>query len=720
MKKLFRLTIAKKVFLLTAALSLALILVSVLIASSIFSVRTGNDARALCATSAELLSEYIGTYEILSAANGSTTGFIDYYIGRIDEIYAENRDEIEKMSDDELPDAISFADRKTYFNRLFSPVFASGGGFGMSYITLSFINAYNEIIEEMERMASVEGMLFCEVFYYDAEHNNLVSLLDSSPESYPGHSFPGSVRKAPAYFTDSVLKTNGVTVVSEQDEFASAAPVEVGGKTVAYVSFDYSVDRLFETQRDFLWTLVGIMLAATVVILVICQILANRWLVKNVKNLSHAARAFTSHMEDGELLPVSAGIGTNDEIMELSDDFDALQNKVIAYADDIARKRASEERMQAELSIASKIQMQSLPDKPLITDELRISSFIKPAKEVGGDLFDYFPTDDGKLFFVIADVSGKGVPAALFMMRGKEIIRSCAKAGMSAGKIAERTNRELYQNNKEGLFITAFIGVCDAKEKTLSFVRAGHEQPFLLRGGRAEKFGEESNYVLGAYDGVPFVEDSIELEEGDRILFYTDGLNEGINEENEEFGYDRIKDVLESAGSDLLAALYESACAFAGGAEQFDDITMLLFECVRSRSFTLEKPCYGDIPVVTDRIYEFLGECDKDKRAELGVILDEMMNNYVSYAFRDVRKPRLDIEVRLDGGIAALTFTDNGMLFDPLSKEDPDLDAAPTERPEGGMGIMIVKSMADGISYRVFEGKNRLTILKDLNGGPAA
>jgi len=712
MKKRFRLTIRKKVFLLTAALSVALILISVSIATAVFNSRVKKEARDLCESTVDVLSEYLETYDLQVSGSGETVPFVSYYMDKLKPIYLENRDEIERMSKIKPTTDEEFAEKKEYFTSLTAHLFGEGVGFGMSYDILSFKSAYAEVIEEMERLSTFDGVMYCETFFYDAERENFVWMCDSTSEKDWVHVFPCGVTKASEGFLEEVLRKDGVTVISSDEEFASYAPVKVDGKIAAYVALDYSIERLVDSQRAFMRTLILIMLAATAVILIFYLILSDRWLVKNVTKLSDAARKFTSHMDGDEIRPVSADIKTRDEIGDLSDDFFALQNKVIVYSDDIARKRAEEERMQAELNIASKIQMQSLPDRPLSVGDGCVSSFIKPAKEVGGDLFDYFVTDESKLFFVIADVSGKGVPAALFMMRGKEIIRSCAKAGMSAGKIAATANAELCLNNKEGLFITAFIGIYDDKAKTLTYARAGHEQPFLLRDGKAEKFGEESNFVLGLFDGMPFAEDSLGVREGDSILLYTDGLNEGINEKNEQFGYERIRETLESEKSDILPALFEKASEFAGDAEQFDDITMVLFECVKNASFSLGSPTFSDIPAVTDKINGFIAGYDKDKTAELDVIIDEIMNNCISYAFEGVKKPRLDIDVRLSRGVARLTFTDNGMLFDPLKAEKPDGDTA--DDRVGGWGIMITKTISDSISYRVFEGQNRLTVTKDL------
>lgn len=713
MKKFFKPTIRKKIVLLSALLSILLIAVSVTVSSAIFVSRIKKDAQTQCRTSCEMLGEYLSELEMQTTVSGNMAPFIAYYKQNLNDIYANNREEIEEMSLKEINSIDDLAEKKSFFTELTSGLFGSGM-MGLSYDKSSFRNLYPEVLAEMERLASAEGFINCKVFYYDAEHNNMVFMCDSTYTTSETYSYPGSIEKTDEKIKTDVILKGDVAVFSLDDYFMGYAPVVIENETVAYVSFKYSIDHLVNNEKEFIWMLVGIMLGASVVIVLVYLFLANRWLMKNVTKLSDAARKFTSHMNEGEIVPVDAEIRTNDEIKDLSDDFFALQNKVAAYSEDIAKKSAEEERILAELNIASKIQLQSLPDKPLSTDSARISSFIKPAKEVGGDLFDYFFTDEGKVFFTIADVSGKGVPAALFMMRGKEIIRSCAKAGMSAAKIAETANAELCKNNKEGLFITAFIGVYDEKAKRLTYVRAGHEQPFLLRDGVAEKIGEESNALLGVFDDAPFISETLEIRSGDKILLYTDGLNEGINEKNEEFGYDRIKETLENASGDILAAAYEAEKAFAGAAEQFDDITMVLFECVKSDTIALHSPTYDDIPVVTDRINAFVQGLDPHKISELDVILDEILNNYVSYAFDAVKKPQIDIEARLDRDVVQLSFVDNGALFDPLQQQTPA--ATNVLDRQGGLGITLVKSLSDSIHYRVFEGKNHLTITKTLKG----
>lgn len=711
MKKPLKLSIRKKVFLLTASLSLLLIIASVVLSSFIFMFRTRSDARKMCTDAS------VFTAEFYSDEDTERLEFIKEYKEKLDAIYRENVEEIEKYAKNNYE--IELKERKKFFEELTASIFVLPGSFGVYPEKLAFQKNYDDMIESMTLIAEMEtGMIHGCLVYYDAERNNIVYMADTYADTYFDYNYPCSVEKADQDMIDNVFTGTRPKTYFRDNVFIGYAPiVDENGENIAYVGYYYSINNIINGQHEFLFIMIGTMVAASVVILIIYLVIANKSIVKNVTTLSKATVEFTSNLSAGEeLKTVKTDIKTNDEIGVLSENFNTLQSKVVEYAQDIAERQITEGRMRAELNIASKIQMQSLPDKPIIINGARISSFIRPAKEVGGDLFDYFVTDDNKLFFVIADVSGKGVPAALFMMRGKEIIRSCANAGMSAGKIAQTANAALCVNNSEGLFITAFIGTYDTKDKKLTYVRAGHEQPYIVRKGKAEKFGEESNFVLGAFENTAFVEETIKLNDGDRILFYTDGLNEGINENNEEFGYERIKEVLETENSDILATMYEKAVEFAGDVEQFDDITMLLFESVKSDSITLKSPTFDDIPTVTDRINSFVKGLNGEKIAELDIVIDEMMNNYISYAFEDVKKPQLDIDVRLLDGSVELTFTDNGKLFNPLDKEDADVDAGIIDRPIGGMGIMIVKRISDNLSYRVFEGKNRLIITKNLKG----
>ena len=294
----------------------------------------------------------------------------------------------------------------------------------------------------------------------------------------------------------------------------AACPVRIEGLNApVYIMFTDNLEEAYSHRQGFMWTVALVLLGSTALLALVYLLFVDRFVAKNIEKLSAATESFTAQMEaETSLQPVPAQVKTRDELGALSERLDLMQNKLVEYVETIGEKTAREESMRAELNLAARIQMEALPSSGFEAGIFRIDSFLKPAKEVGGDLYDYFLVDEDHLFFVVADVSGKGVPAALFMMRGKELIRAHAAAGISPGKIARTVNKELCRGNEEGLFITAFFGILELSNRRLSFARAGHEQPFLLRDGKAAQFSEESNFMLGLFDTFDFQEDYLESD----------------------------------------------------------------------------------------------------------------------------------------------------------------------------------------------------------------
>ena len=206
-----------------------------------------------------------------------------------------------------------------------------------------------------------------------------------------------------------------------------------------------------------------------------------------------------------------------------------------------------------------------------------------PAKEVGGDFYDFFMVDDSHLAIVVADVSGKGVPAALFMVIGKTLIKDHTQPGRDLGEVFTQVNNLLCESNSEGLFITAFEGVLDLMTGEFRYVNAGHEIPFLCKkGGAFEPYKIKAGFVLAGMEGIRYRCGSMQLEPGDRIFQYTDGVTEATNKANELYGMERLQTVLcenvSLAPSELLSKIKADIDTFVGDAPQFDDITMLCME----------------------------------------------------------------------------------------------------------------------------------------------
>lgn len=244
------------------------------------------------------------------------------------------------------------------------------------------------------------------------------------------------------------------------------------------------------------------------------------------------------------------------------------------------------ERIGAELNVATQIQASMLPCVfPAFPEykEFDIYASMNPAKEVGGDFYDFFLVDPDHLALVMADVSGKGVPAALFMMITKTLLKNAAQSGLSPAAALETVNNQLLENNEAGMFVTVWLGIYEISTGRLTASNAGHEYPALKRaGGNFTLFKDKHGFVMGGMEDVTYREYELELHAGDILFLYTDGVAEATNKENQLYGTDRMLDILnktENADSkDLLLAVRSDIDLFVGEAEQFDDITMLALQ----------------------------------------------------------------------------------------------------------------------------------------------
>lgn len=283
---------------------------------------------------------------------------------------------------------------------------------------------------------------------------------------------------------------------------------------------------------------------------------------------------------------VSIQENTKDEIGELAHDFNRMMSDIENYVLNIRTVTAEKERIGAELSIATQIQANMLPCIfPAFPErnEFDIYATMNPAKEVGGDFYDFFMVDDRHLAIVMADVSGKGVPAALFMVIGKTLIKDHTTSGKDLGMVFTEVNELLCESNSEGLFITAFEGVIDLSSGAFRYVNAGHEIPYICKkGGKFEPYKVRAGFVLAGMEGMKYKCGELQLEPGDKIFQYTDGVTEATDANNELYGMERLTKILGEnsalSPTELLPAVKNDIDGFVGEAPQFDDITMLCLE----------------------------------------------------------------------------------------------------------------------------------------------
>ena len=305
-----------------------------------------------------------------------------------------------------------------------------------------------------------------------------------------------------------------------------------------------------------------------------------------VKPVEHMTRRINSLSGSDSVFEMEDVYRTDDEIEILAESFTSISKKTRDYIRQITEITAEKERIGTELALAKRIQADMLPNTyPAFPGrpEFDIYASMDPAKEVGGDFYDFFLVDDDHLCMLIADVSGKGVPAALFMMASRIILAGYAKQGLSPAEIMRNTNETICQNNREEMFVTVWLGILEISTGRLMAANAGHEYPVLMhRDGNCELYKDQHGLVIGGIDGARYREYELLLHPGDKLFLYTDGVAEATNAEDEMFGTDRMLDSLNGeADADpekILERVRRAVDVFVGDAEQFDDLTMLCLQ----------------------------------------------------------------------------------------------------------------------------------------------
>ena len=307
-----------------------------------------------------------------------------------------------------------------------------------------------------------------------------------------------------------------------------------------------------------------------------------RQFVAPVKKIINEAKRFAKENTKTKELDW-ANISSIREIDELGDAVNKMESDTILYMENLTSITAEKERIGTELALATKIQANMLPNIfPAFPDKEEIDIFasMTPAKEVGGDFYDFFLIDDDHLGIVMADVSGKGVPAALFMMMSKNLVNNFAVMDASPARVLERVNRTICKNNENDMFVTVWLGILTISTGNIVAANAGHEYPFIKRAdGRFEKFKDKHGFVIGGMDGVKYREYEFKLEKNDMLFLYTDGVPEATNSEEELFGLERMEAALntdlDANPEQVLENVKSAVDVFVGDAPQFDDLTML-------------------------------------------------------------------------------------------------------------------------------------------------
>ena len=387
-----------------------------------------------------------------------------------------------------------------------------------------------------------------------------------------------SVDGVACYAAYAPMKTVGWTMLVFLSQEAVEAPTKQLLGNVGVVT-DRTVQNANDHIRHAVYLLLGLLGLAVIIALVV-SVKLSRQIVEPIQLLTKEVGTMK-----GNDLDFQWTLDTGDETQLLADSFRELTLRMKEYISDIETVTAENERINTELSLATKIQANMLPSVfPPFPDrkELDIFASMDAAREVGGDFYDFFLVDDDHLCIEIADVSGKGVPAALFMMASKIILSNYAMLGKSPGELLEAANAAICANNKDAMFVTVWVGILDLKTGLLTAANAGHEYPVLIKNGRSELLRDKHGLVVGAMEGVRYHEYTLQLAPGDKLFVYTDGVVEATDRDGVLFGTERMLTALDDGANEtpegILKTVRQAVDSFVGDAEQFDDLTMLCLE----------------------------------------------------------------------------------------------------------------------------------------------
>lgn len=457
------------------------------------------------------------------------------------------------------------------------------------YTGISEQESFTTLYDTLYKIKTANNVLSLYISYMDSESMTGIYIIDADktetgcptgtwdiiyPQNYEAMKHPENGFEA--YITDT-------------EEYgwlcsAGAAVLDDSGKAVAHVFTDISMESVMADRQAFLMRLCAILIGITTVITLALIKVVNTALVKPINSLASAASSYVEAKEEGEVSALALlDIHTGDEVENLSHALKRMERDINGYIENLTHVTAEKERIGAELSVATHIQASMLPCIfPAFPNrrEFDIYATMTPAKEVGGDFYDFFLVDDDHLAVVIADVSGKGVPAALFMVIAKTLIKDHTQSGKPPEEVFTEVNRQLCEANDENLFVTAWMGVLEISTGKLVYVNAGHNPPVIGRkNGETEFLRSRPGFVLAGLDFTKYRAGSLELMPGDLLYLYTDGVTEAMNTAHELYGEERLKRTLDAnvsaAPEEIFKAVKKDLDDFVADAPQFDDITML-------------------------------------------------------------------------------------------------------------------------------------------------
>ena len=511
--------------------------------------------------------------------------------------------------------------------------------------------------------------------------------------------------------------------INGEDSYVFYKPLGHTGCSMAIVCPESDIFGGFDRLRRTVMTIVivGLLLMLYLFIRIITREL------KPLRRLAKEAETIASGKLDAEL-PDFQRI---DEIGQLSHSFGNMQQSLMKYIEELKETTAEKASIESDLRIASDIQMGMLPSMPPklgdYGQDVQLYASLTPAKDVGGDLFDFYFRNE-KLFFCIGDVSGKGVPASLFMSVTRSTFRTVSAHESMPDRIVTTMNKTIADMNKRNMFVTLFVGVLDLPTGRLHYCNAGHDAPLLIGSGVGE-LPCDSNIPVGFMPKWKYSLQEAQIFTGTTILLFTDGLAEAMDADSAQFSMQRVNDVATRALSQqhqnprqLIEQMTDAVHQFVGEAEQSDDLTMMAIQYIRQNSNLLMRKSIvltndiKEVPRLTAFVEDVCGTVgfNPDDTAQVKVAIEEAVANVMNYAYPPGTLGDVTIEAASNDLRLKFTVIDSGKPFDPTVQADADTMLPASERRIGGLGIHIMRQNMDSINYERIDNHNVLTLRKKL------
>ncbi|WP_245916135.1 ATP-binding SpoIIE family protein phosphatase [Merismopedia glauca] len=445
--------------------------------------------------------------------------------------------------------------------------------------------------------------------------------------------------------------------------------------------------------------------------------------------------ASTEDIAQGNLDTILPVIAQRDEVGRLTQAFRHMRDSLKIHIQELKETTAAKQAMESELLIAGQIQRSMVPRVEVSDDYNRryqLSALLQPARQVGGDLYDFFLLECDRLCLIVGDVADKGVPAALLMARTVTLIRRIAHQTSTPTQILTAVNRELCTDNEECLFVTLFCSVLDLNTGKLDYASGGHDAPLLLRDRTVQFLDLETGSPLGLEEEAIFPEHECWLKSNDLLLLYTDGITEAMNRQGDLFTEARLIEAIAyyplSTPARTIRTIQHFHQQFIANAPQSDDITLLALQYQPSSPFAQEVKFVewkitidGELTEL-ERVKPYLGEILQEEYLtvesieDAQLIVEEVLVNIIQHGYENQECDRIDLQVKIGSATLKMIFEDRGKPFNPLTEIDmPDLSMDDDRRSFGGLGFYLVRELADRIDYIYDDGKNILTVFQSIN-----